>query len=191
MKPNWAFPIGSQLTHTHGSCFSTHVRCLFVIYSWSVKMTWPHTSDKHEEWGRPLNCSFSHGKEWVLAWVSCTKYALINLQTLVCGMCACARLCWTHTHFLSATQTAAVPDSVSVLRLFRGLGLRGVQIPAACFLGEKGFLWYAPDQRGDARDPGPQRNHWSDCSFQCRALIRKAYRLSKANVIHYQDSTVL
>lgn len=49
--------------------------------------------------------------------------------------------------FLSATETAAVSDGVSVLRLFRGLGLRGVQIPAARFLGEKGFLWYAPDQQ--------------------------------------------
>lgn len=52
-----------------------------------------------------------------------------------------------YKHFLSATETAAVSDGVSVLRLFRGLGLRGVQIPAARFLGEKGFLWYAPDQQ--------------------------------------------
>lgn len=53
---------------------------------------------------------------------------------------------------------------VSVLRLFRGLGLRGVQIPAARLLGEKGFLWYAPDQRWDARDPAPQGNLWPDWS---------------------------
>lgn len=41
-------------------------------------------------------------------------------------------------------------DGLSVLRLLRGLGLRGVQILAACFFGEKGLLRYAPDQSYDA-----------------------------------------
>lgn len=67
---------------------------------------------------------------------------------LVCAVCVCVyTLVSAFMHSPSATETAAVPNGVSVLRLFRGLGLRGVQIPAARFLGEKGFLWYAPDQQ--------------------------------------------
>lgn len=33
----------------------------------------------------------------------------------------------------------------------------GVQIPSARFLGEKGLLWYAPDQQQEARDIWHQR----------------------------------
>lgn len=79
-------------------------------------------------------------------------------------------------HFLSATETAAVPDGVSVLRLFRGLGLRGVQILAACFLGEKGLLWYAPDQQRDARDGETN-------SLTAAPSAELEYRLSKENLI--------
>ena len=103
-------------------------------------------------------------------------FSHISLQhhTYMCGMCLLASegLCLSTC---SCVQALCVQPKrqqfpmVSVLRLFRGLGLRGVQIPAARMLAEKGFLWYAPDQRWDARDPAPQGNHWPDWSAKYRA----------------------
>lgn len=73
--------------------------------------------------------------------------------------------------FLSASEAAAGPGGVSVLRLFRRLGLRGVQILAACFLGEKGLLWYAPDQQrdtGDRETIGPTTARKAQLTVQTR-----------------------
>lgn len=110
-------------------------------------------------------CIPLHDVQTVIGVVCIWMYLYLNTRL-------CQRLC-VHVLVRSCTLCLRLKRQqfpmVSVLRLFRGLGLRGVQIPAARFLGEKGFLWYAPDQQWDARDPAPQGNHWPDWSGEYRA----------------------
>lgn len=49
-------------------------------------------------------------------------------------------------HSPSATETAAVPGGVC-FEVVPGIRSQGGANPGRWLLGEKGFLWYAPDQQ--------------------------------------------
>lgn len=61
----------------------------------------------------------------------------------------------------------------------------GVQIPAACFLGEKGFLWYAPDQQWDARVAEPHADPRAE-----KTELAGRRRISPIQSKHYPGSNV-
>lgn len=137
-------------------------RIFFIIY-WNVELVKLLKTNLNFKQNSPLviECYLAlqhHTLMWgVCVWVHACVRGLVFIDMLMCPCTLCLQL-----------KQQQFP-MVSVLRLFRGLGLRGVQIPAARLLGEKGFLWYAPDQRWDARDPSPQGNHRSDWSSEYRA----------------------
>lgn len=135
---------------------------ILLIYSFSVRVMWPQTSAKTLMWPTTVTqiCTYN------------TKHNDKNCKRLECGafrahmellveiflsfpqwMCGCVRLpalCVVYTH--SACNWIG---SSYRWCLFWGCSgdyiSEGVQIPAARYLGEKGFLWYAPDQQWDAR----------------------------------------
>ena len=110
----------------------------------------------------------------------------VGVQRVSGAMCFCLRACVLCAHALSVCNWNSVSfPTVSVLRLFRGLDLRGVQIPAARFLGEKGFLWYAPDQQW--RRQRSSTIHWLKRRMPSQPL-RQKYRLSKVNCICIKNS---
>lgn len=61
----------------------------------------------------------------------------------------------------------------------------GVQIPAARFLGEKGFLWYAPDQQWDGRVAEPHADPRAE-----KTELAARRRISPIQSKHYPGSNV-
>lgn len=133
-----------------------------VIYSWPVRVMWPQTSARLSTWPTAdtqvfkYNSSGAFGPRvelWIYRW-PCFYHLPHSRKHCVYS---CVRL--PAPCVVYALSACNWNGSSSRWCLFWGCSgdyiSEGVQIPAARFLSEKGFLWYAPDQQWDARVAEP------------------------------------